>query len=196
MKCMHSMQDSSLLSGEYLVIHMHGSAKTRVIENLSAFATDVQELTVSDPCQLYEIDEYSFDVLIVSDSRMLSDCSREYYRILSNISPDALIIVEIQSQIDIHTLSKTGIQFESTISVDADAVDVQLAIMDALEKRELRLRKMNNCLENYIHTKIILGNTKSVQLRTTFPIWFEILLGLLYVAIGVILISIFVSVTS
>lgn len=188
----NKMEDTQLLDN-CLVISFRDADVSKIIDNLSFCICDVMKLVVLDPRQLYWIDDYNLDALVVSDNSKDRTFSREAYRILREISPDVILIAEGASYIDPNITSNISSQFDTFICFDADARDVQLAIKDAIQKRDFRLKSALHSSSASIHTEVAQSRYRPIPQTDTTPIWLETIFGLFWIAIVIGAASIFID---
>ena len=152
---------------------------SQICDKIHFCIRDVMKLVVLDPRQLYWIDDYSLDALIVSDRSKDGTFSREAYRILKEISPDVILISEGRSYVDQNITTNINSQFDAFIHFDADAGDVQLAIKHAIQKRDFRLKSVTQRSSEGSFTKVVQEHYRLVLPAT--PVWVETLLGLFWI---------------
>lgn len=155
---------------------------SQVVDKIHFCIRDVMKLVVLDPRQLYWIDDYNLDALIVSDKSKDSTFSREAYRILREISPDVILIAEGRSYVDQNITTNINSQFDAFIQFDADVGDVQLAIKHAIQKREFRLKSVAQPSSGGSYTKVAQERYRLFLPADTRPVWVETLFGLFWIA--------------
>lgn len=186
-------QDIQLLDN-CLVISFCDTDVSEIVEKLHFCICDVMKLVVLDPRHLYQINDYNLDALIVSDRSRDSAFSREAYRILREISPDVILIAEGRSYVDQNITTNINSQFDAFIRFDAYAEDVQLAVKDAIQKREFRLNSVRQSSSGGSYAKVARERYRPFRSANTTPVWLETLFGLFWIVLLVGLASLIMDV--
>lgn len=176
-----------------LVVSVGGADISQIIAKLQFCVCDVRNMTIFDPYQLYGINDYDFDALIISDSSRNSTLSGAAYRILRVMSPDVILIGEGRSYIDQNITNNIYSQFDAFISFDADLDDIQLALKNAIQNREFRLKAMTQSSNSRPCSQVFQERFRRVPTADTTSVWVATLFGLFWIAAVIGVASLFIN---
>lgn len=171
------VQNKLTESQSFIVVSHSYDNVSQVIEKIKYISSRVVGIVVDDPCQLYNINDYEIDGLIVSDHSADGVFASAAYRILREVSPEAILISEGVSLIDENIASNINSQYDAFFESGATIPEIQLAITDAVMKRDMKNRNAQLRRSQEIRT------FRRLSISSVPPAWQEMVFGLFWILI-------------
>lgn len=173
------IQNALTETKRYFVISYSKGAKTHIFEKMEFISSKVVGLVVDDPQQLYWLNTYDVDGIIVSDCSGDAEFANAAHRILQDVSPDSILLSEGKPIIDENIASNIYSQYDGYFRSDANVAEIQLIISNALVKKETKNRDSQfQCVRNNKIFQRISAPEKSFT-------WQDFTLGIFWIIITV-----------
>lgn len=180
MEFLYGQQAVPLRITSYLVVSFRNTGASNIVKKLRLLGAEVTELLVCDPRELYWINDYEFDVLIVSDGSEGIDFSRAAYKVIRDVAPSTVLVAEGQKFIDSCIISNIYSKYDGFINFDADLKSIDFAIAEAVEKWSFRESNTLYYDGSKLNTKPLGKFYGKIFGLEICDIIFEILIGLMW----------------
>ncbi|WP_375281564.1 hypothetical protein [Pseudooctadecabacter sp.] len=158
----------------FIIVSSNTDNTTQVIDKMRLISSDVSAFVVDDPRQLYSLNDYEIDGVIVSDPSADGAFANAAYRILREVSTEAILISEGHSLVDDNIASNINSQYDAFFDFGATIAEIQMAVTDALVKRSVKNR--------LTHLRRPQGRKtfRRLSLYSVPPAWQEFVFGLFW----------------